>query len=64
MTSGGSSAARNFRSPRSLNKTAPSNTGPEVWHSFVGGVGHPLNAKAIDIDDLTHYMENWKDCQW
>jgi uncharacterized protein (TIGR03435 family) len=37
------------------------NTGPEVCHSFVGGLGHPLNAKAIDMDDLVHYMENWTD---
>jgi len=37
------------------------NTGTEVCHSFVGGLGHPLNAKAIDMDDLVHYMENWTD---
>jgi uncharacterized protein (TIGR03435 family) len=37
------------------------NTGPEVCHSFDGGLGHPLNAKAIDMDDLVHYMENWTD---
>jgi uncharacterized protein (TIGR03435 family) len=37
------------------------NTGPEVCHSFAGGVGHPLNAKAIDMDDLAQYIENWTD---
>jgi uncharacterized protein (TIGR03435 family) len=30
-------------------------------HSFVGGFGHPLNAKAIDMDDLVHYIGNWTD---
>ena len=37
------------------------NTGPELCHSFVGGLGHPLNAKAIDMDDLAQYIENWTD---
>lgn len=30
-------------------------------HSFVPGFGHPLNANAIDMDDLAHYIENWTD---
>ncbi|HET9402891.1 MAG TPA: DUF3738 domain-containing protein, partial [Candidatus Acidoferrales bacterium] len=30
-------------------------------HSFAIGFGHPLNAKAIDMDDLVHYIENWTD---
>jgi len=34
---------------------------PEACHSFVGGLGHPLNAKAIDMDDLAHYITNWTD---
>ena len=25
------------------------------------GFGHPLNARAIDMDDLAHYIENWTD---
>jgi uncharacterized protein (TIGR03435 family) len=37
------------------------NTGPELCHTFVGGLGHPLNAKAIDMDDLSQYIENWTD---
>jgi uncharacterized protein (TIGR03435 family) len=37
------------------------NTSPELCHYFAGGLGHPLNAKAIDIDDLVHYIENWTD---
>lgn len=36
-------------------------TGPESCHSFAGGLGHPLNAKAINMDDLVHYIENWTD---
>jgi uncharacterized protein (TIGR03435 family) len=30
-------------------------------HNFVGGLGHPLNAKAVDMDDLVRYIENWTD---
>ncbi len=36
-------------------------TDPEGCHNFVGGLGHPLNAKAIDMDDLAHYIGNWTD---
>src|SRR5579862_693486 len=36
-------------------------TDPEACHNFVGGLGHPLNAKAIDMDDLVHYIGNWMD---
>lgn len=36
-------------------------TDPEGCHNFVPGFGHPLNAKAIDIDDLAHYIANWTD---
>lgn len=36
-------------------------TDPEGCHSFVAGFGHPLNAKAIDMDDLAHYIGNWTD---
>jgi uncharacterized protein (TIGR03435 family) len=34
---------------------------PEQCHDFAGGLGHPLNAKAIDMDDLVHYIGNWTD---
>jgi uncharacterized protein (TIGR03435 family) len=37
------------------------NAGPGECHSFAGGLGHPLNAKAIDMDDLAHYIGNWTD---
>ena len=30
-------------------------------HSFVIGFGHPLIARAVDMDDLAHYIENWTD---
>jgi uncharacterized protein (TIGR03435 family) len=36
-------------------------TGREGCHNFVPGFGHPLNAKAIDMDDLAHYISNWTD---
>jgi uncharacterized protein (TIGR03435 family) len=35
--------------------------GPEECHNFAGGLGHPLNARAIDMDDLVHYIGNWTD---
>ena len=35
--------------------------GQEGCHDFAGGLGHPLNAKAIDMDDLVHYIDNWTD---
>jgi hypothetical protein len=34
-------------------------TGPEACHNFVLGLGHPLNAKAIDMDNLA--LANWTD---
>lgn len=36
-------------------------TDPEGCHSFIGGLGHPLHAKAIDMYDLAHYIGNWTD---
>ncbi len=36
-------------------------TDPEGCHTFIAGFGHPLNAKAIDMDDLAHYLGNWTD---
>ncbi len=33
----------------------------EECHSFAGGLGHPLNARAIDMDDLVRYIGNWTD---
>ena len=42
-------------------KACTFDTDPEACHNFVGGLGHPLNAKAIDMDDLVHYIGNWTD---
>jgi uncharacterized protein (TIGR03435 family) len=36
-------------------------TAPEGCHNFVIGFGHPLDANAISVDDLAHYIENWTD---
>jgi uncharacterized protein (TIGR03435 family) len=36
-------------------------TAPDGCHTFVIGFGHPLNAKAVSMDDLAHYIENWTD---
>jgi uncharacterized protein (TIGR03435 family) len=33
----------------------------EGCHYFVGGRGHPLNARAVTMDDLAQYIENWTD---
>lgn len=37
------------------------NAAPGACHSFIGGLGHPLNGSAIDMDDLANYIENWTD---
>ena len=34
---------------------------PLGCHNFVPGFGHPLNAHAIDMDDLAFYIQNWTD---
>jgi len=36
-------------------------TASDGCHTFVIGFGHPLNARAVDMDDLAHYIENWTD---
>ena len=36
-------------------------THPDGCHNFIPGFGHPLNAKAIDMDDLAQYVANWTD---
>jgi uncharacterized protein (TIGR03435 family) len=33
----------------------------ESCHHFVAGRGHPLDARAITMDDLARYIENWAD---
>lgn len=34
---------------------------PESCHNFIMGRGHPLSARAINMDDLAQYIENWTD---
>jgi uncharacterized protein (TIGR03435 family) len=34
---------------------------PGGCHHFAVGFGHPLDANAISMDDLAHYIENWAD---
>jgi uncharacterized protein (TIGR03435 family) len=34
---------------------------PESCHTFRVGRGHPLNATAVNMDDLAQYVENWTD---
>ena len=34
---------------------------PDSCHHFIVGRGHPLNARAINMDDLARYIENWAD---
>jgi uncharacterized protein (TIGR03435 family) len=34
---------------------------PASCHSFIPGRGHPLTARAVTMDDLALYIENWAD---
>jgi uncharacterized protein (TIGR03435 family) len=36
-------------------------TDPEGCHNFIAGLGRPLHANAIDMDDLADYISNWTD---
>jgi uncharacterized protein (TIGR03435 family) len=36
-------------------------TGADGCHGFAIGFGHTLNARAVDMSDLAHYLENWTD---
>ena len=33
----------------------------ESCHTFIAGRGHPLDARAVNMDDLAQYIENWAD---
>jgi len=55
-----SSGARLQRPANAANRCI-FDTAPEGCHSFVIGFGHPLNANAVSMDDLAHYIENWTD---
>jgi uncharacterized protein (TIGR03435 family) len=56
-------ASRGARLQKSAitDKDCTFDTDPEGCHNFVPGFGHPLYAKAIDMDDLAHYIANWTD---
>jgi len=49
--------------PRSATteKDCTFDTAPGGCHNFDIGFGHPLNAKAINMDDLASYIANWTD---
>lgn len=34
---------------------------PDSCHNFIGDRGHPLRGKAVTIDDIVQYVENWTD---
>jgi uncharacterized protein (TIGR03435 family) len=34
---------------------------PEGCHNFIMGRGHPLRARAVNMDDVVQYIENWTD---
>jgi uncharacterized protein (TIGR03435 family) len=57
VASGGPRLQKSTLSP----KDCTFDTDQEGCHNFIGGLGHPLHAKAIDMDDLAHYIGNWTD---
>jgi uncharacterized protein (TIGR03435 family) len=56
-----SSAGPKLQKSAMAEKDCTFRTGPETCHNFVIGLGHPLNAKAVDMDDLAQYIANWTD---
>jgi uncharacterized protein (TIGR03435 family) len=36
-------------------------SGQPACHEFVNGLGHPLNGRAINMDDVANYISNWTD---
>ena len=59
---GVASAAPNLQKSTIAEKDCFFDTGtPESCHTFVAGRGHPLNARAVNMDDLAQYIENWTD---
>ena len=57
------SGGPNLQKPTIAEKDCIFDTGtPESCHNFAAGRGfHALNARAITIDDLASYIENWTD---
>jgi len=56
-----SSGGPKLRKSAIAEKDCTFDTDAEPCHYFAGGLGHPLIAKAIDMDDLVHYIDNWTD---
>jgi uncharacterized protein (TIGR03435 family) len=44
-----------------IEKDCSFDSGQPACHEFVNGLGHPLNAKAINMDDVANYISNWTD---
>jgi uncharacterized protein (TIGR03435 family) len=58
----GASGGPNLQKSAIAEKDCIFDTGtPESCHNFIAGRGHPLNARAISMDDLAQYIENWTD---
>jgi len=57
VASGGANLQKSILTAKDCNL----DTDREGCHNFIGGLGHPLHAKAIDMDDLAHYIGNWTD---
>ena len=56
------SGGPNLRRPIIAEEDCVFDTGtPDSCHTFVMGRGHPLNARAVSMDDLARYIENWAD---
>jgi len=55
------SGGAKLRTSDMAEKDCAFDTDPGGCHSFVSGLGHPLDAKAIDMDDLVLYIGNWTD---
>src|SRR5436190_24322104 len=56
------SGGPNLQKSAIAEKDCVSDTGtPESCHNFILGRGHPLNARAINMDDVAQYIENWTD---
>jgi uncharacterized protein (TIGR03435 family) len=55
------SGGPNLQKSAMTEKNCSLDTGQQACHDFVNGLGHPLNAKAIDMDDVANYISNWTD---
>ena len=56
-----SSSGPKFETSALTAKDCIFDTDPEGCHNFVNGFGHPLDAKAVSMDDLAYDIENWTD---